>query len=395
MWSSKSLLFYGALPLLLLLCWALLTRDAHSRTLAEDMKGDTSFALKLLIACSEPEDPKNENIVISPVSVFIALAMVGLGSDGKTEEQFQLVLGDSFVNLAQQQSKVLGGMESQITVANAIFQTGLIHEEFSEELAKLFKAEIRSDMNMAAINQWCYEKTSGKIEQVLKDDLDWSTKAVVVNALYLKAMWMKKFDKELTIPGKFDERYDVNYMQKKERMGYFTGKDEKLEFQAVVLPYEKNLEMLVVLPGPKSLLSDVLSSELVHRHIKRERWNYFEVSLTLPRMKLSYEIDLTVVLNRLGLVDAFTEDASFEKMSSTPLHISKVYHKVVMEVDEDGTSGAAVTVVDDEDGCGQSSPCKTMMVDRPFLLIVRTTRRKIIVFEALVKNPMEHGLVET
>jgi len=379
-------LFYGALPLLLLLCWALLAPDAHSRTLAEDIKGHTSFAFNLLEACCKLGDPNNKNIVISPVSVFIAMAMVGLGSDGKTESEFKLVLGDSFVNDAQEQSEKLEGMGSQILLANAIFQTGNIKEGFRKDLEKFFKAESRNDMNMAAINSWCSKKTKEMVKQVLKDELDDSTTAVVVNAIYLKATWKHTFDIEHTKPGLFNEQHHVNYMEQTEWMHYFKSEDSNIE--AVVLPYDKNLEMVVVLPGQNSLWNDVLSRV---PDILKKRWKQVKVTLTLPRMKLSYEIDLAGALYGLGLVDAFTERAaSFKKMSDIQFHISKVIHKVVMEVDEYGTEAAAATAAVGDFRCISNSICATMTVDRPFFLIVRTTTsKKIIVFEALVNNPME------
>jgi len=380
------------MPLFILLCLTLLSRgysvkisDIFQRNGARnpDIEGDTSFALDLLSACSAESQSPTENVVISPVSVFTAMGMVGLGSDGKTQNQFLRVFGDRYQHHAMVQLSALERIESQVTIANAIFQTGDVREEFSNELAHFYKAEVRTDMNKAAINKWCFEKTSGKINQIIGDELDGTTKAVVVNAIYLKAKWKESFDREHSRMGKFNQLHDVYYMKKNSKMDYL----ENHIFQAVGLPYEGNLEMVVVLPKPSSSLDDVMASLANDGQAGLRSFRSQEVSLSLPRMKLEYQIEMADVLKRLGLLDAFNPaEASFPKISDVPLYISNVYHKVIMDVDEEGTVAAAVTAV--KIRSRMKIIRNTMNVNRPFLMIVRTISEHLPVFMALVKKPM-------
>jgi len=111
-----------------------------------------------------------------------------------------------------------------------------------------------------------------------------------------------------------------------------------------------------------------------------------EVSLSLPQMKLAYEIEMTDVLGKLGLHDGFdSKKASFPRISKD-IYISSVYHKVLMDVDEDGTRAAAGTAVE-VDVKGEPG-WTTMDVNRPFLMIIRSTTMKIPVFMAYVKKPV-------
>jgi len=214
--------------------------------------------------------------------------------------------------------------------------------------------------------------------------LDPDTKAVVVNAIYLKAKWEESFAKKLTYRGKFDNKHDVYYMKMKSYMNYLRND----LFQAVRLSYEEHLEMVVVLPHERESLDDVLErlAKENAQALSKKKWTPREIDLSLPQMKLEYEIELADVLKELGLVDAFNGDASFPKISDLKLFIKYVYHKVIMEVDEDGTvAEGATAVVMEEWRCG---PNNCMHVNRPFLMIVRTTEDQIPVFMALVNEPI-------
>jgi len=347
---------------------------------------EINFALRLLDACSDASQSSTENIVISPVSIFTAMGMVGLGSEGNTKQEFLNVFGDEYQQHAVWQVKALERMQSQITVANAIFQTGDVLEKFKKDLKDSYKAEIRDDMTKDAINTWCFEKTNNKIKEIIQEDLDSNTIAVIVSAIYLNAKWKESFDRTLLRTGKFNHgigEYDVTYMKKKSIMNYL---DDSL-FQAVGLPYEGDLEMVVVLPKPSSSLAAVIYKFASDGQIGLENFKSEEVSLSLPKMKLSFRTEMAAVLRKLGLVDAFTLGASFPRISNTQVYISNVYHKVIMNVDEDGTEAAAATGAEVDAKGGSPAVSKTMEVNRPFLVILRTTSGHPV-FMASVKKPI-------
>jgi len=345
--------------------------------------GGEVFAFQLLNACALDNLSPSENLVISPVSIFAAMGMIGLGSQGSTKEQFQNLLGERYVSHAFTQLNALQQIPAQISIANAIFQTGVVREEFTKDLKHFFDAEVRDDMNKDAINRWCAQKTSGKINQLLSDELDETAKAVLVNAVYLKAKWKKSFDKGQSHKGKFNMKHDVFYMKMDSKMRY----TENELFQAVALPYEgDNLEMILVQPQPGVSLKTVVAS-FPKEQSSLKNLRLKEVKLSIPRMKLSYAIEMTNVLKELGLVDAFdAEKAEFPMISETPLYISEVYHKATMDVDEEGTVAAAVTAV--KMMTRSKRITYTMKVNRPFLMILQTTDTQVPVFLALVNKPM-------
>jgi len=176
------------------------------------------------------------------------MGMIGLGSDGDTKTEFLNVFGNEYQEVAVLELNQLKKMKSEITVANAIFQTGDVLPEFKTELKESYGAEIFDVMTKNEINAWCNINTGGMIRWIIGDDLDRNTKAVLANAIDLKARWIEKFNADLSVKGKFEGGVDVIYMNKVSKMNYL----ENDIFQAVGLPYESGLEMVVILPKKKT-----------------------------------------------------------------------------------------------------------------------------------------------
>jgi len=310
------------------------------------------------------------------------MGMIGLGSDGDTKTEFLNVFGNEYQEVAVLELNQLKKMQSELTVANAIFQKEDVLEEFKMELKLSYGAEIFDEMTKNEINDWCNKNTGGMIREIIGDDLNVNTKAVLVNAIYLKARWIESFNAELSEKGKFAGGVDVIYMNKVSKMNYL----ENDIFQAVGLPYEDGLEMVVILPKETRAMDHVFRNLAGNGQAALRNFKSEEVSLSLPQMKLAYEIEMTDVLRELGLHAAFDpKKASFPRISKD-IYISSVYHKVLMDVDEDGTRAAAVTAVEVHE---KGEPkWTTMDVNRPFLMIIRSTTMKIPVFMAWVKKPV-------
>ena len=108
------------------------------------------------------------------------------------------------------------------------------------------------------------------------------------------------------------------------------------------------------------------------------------VDVTMPRFKIetSYD-DLENVLPKLGIKQVFTPDADLGNIASSKLHVGKVIHKVVIEVNEEGTEAAGaggIFVV----GC---PPTVSFTLDRPFFAVVWNWRHRINMFTAYVGSP--------
>ena len=105
-----------------------------------------------------------------------------------------------------------------------------------------------------------------------------------------------------------------------------------------------------------------------------------EVEVFLPRFTLEESYDMEEFLRELGMTDAFEEArADFRGMSSwRGLHLSKVIHKSLVEVTEEGTEAVAATGEDVMTGSLTTIPM--FYADHPFLFFIQHSRTGAILF---------------
>ncbi|MFQ5866019.1 MAG: serpin family protein, partial [bacterium] len=281
-------------------------------------------------------------------------------------------------------------------IANSIwYRQGMTFEEEFINLNKtFFNALVRaldfSDPNSVnIINDWVKENTNGKIEKII-DRIDPGIVMFLINAIYFKGTWTYEFDKELTQDDFFTlpdgSQKACKMMIQTGEFNYFENDD----FQAIDLPYgQGQFSMTIFLPRASKDV-DSLVEEL-----DAQNWNSWlssfsadSVTLQLPKFKLEYEIKLNDVLTALGMGIAFTPGgADFTRMyKAGGLWIDYVKHKTFVEVNEEGTEAAAVTVVAIIRS-GGGPEIKFMRVDRPFVFVIRENHSQTILFMGKMVEP--------
>jgi serine protease inhibitor len=115
---------------------------------------------------------------------------------------------------------------------------------------------------------------------------------------------------------------------------------------------------------------------------------YNRAAVFVPKLKLAYENDLVQSLQSLGILDAFSDQkADFAGMGTAPLNIfiNQLQHKAVLEMDEKGVEGAAVTSI----GFGVNSIPPTFMFNQPFVLVLRHVATNTLVFMGYIADPKQ------
>ncbi|MGO8836774.1 MAG: serpin family protein [Limisphaerales bacterium] len=367
---------------------------------------NTGFAFDLLkqIAGEQP----NANIFISPLSVSTVLQMVANGAAGDTQAEMQRVLKTTGLPaevLAAAVKNLNQSLNSQTNVilnlANAIwFQDGMhLKPGFVATNSRFFQAELapvdfKKPESAQIINDWADNHTHGRIKDVVRWPFDPLTKVILANAIYFKGKWDRPFDKSSTKPRPFHlaggNEKRVPTMWQRGHFSYQEGDS----FQAVRLPYAGGrLQMYLFLPGTNSNPAKFLAG------MDHDTWGDKilpgfrdrEGTLAFPRFKIEYDVLLNDPLKALGIRHAF-EDADFSAMASEPLFVSKVKQKSFVDVNEEGTEAAAVTMVNMV-GAIAMNPLKPfeMIVDRPFFFVIEDSETQSILFMGTVYDPTGQG----
>lgn len=332
---------------------------------------------------------KDANVTVSPYSAGVALSMLMQGAEGETKVELNNALyGCVFTN-----ENIDQGKEIVVKTANSVW----VDDDFSvrntyvDHLSKEYDALVKSlsfadPETVHAINDWCSEQTEGLINGII-DKLTPQMKMVLANALYFKAEWVKKFNAAMTRDAVFHGSKgdsDVPFMSKKDSYMYA----EYYGNQLIELPYAGGkYSMYILLPSKNLDLNEVLSY-LNDSSVKEVigMMDVQQVSLKLPKFKLETEMSLVNTLQHMGVRSAFTSAADLSGISRSPLAVSDILHKTVVDVDENGTEAAAVTAVMMALTSARPSQPKVMEVNRPFIYMIADMETGRVLFSGRVMN---------
>jgi serpin B len=338
----------------------------------------------------------------------MALAMVWNGANGETKSAIQKAMGmDNYkpeeVNAyfkKLREAFIKTDPTVKLAIANSIWsrKNFPVKSEFYNLNKEWYNAEVRElDFSDPAapgiINQWCSDNTNG----LIKDMIESTPSDVImylINALYFKGVWSDEygFKTAATTTESFytnaDKQVKVKMMQQNNQLGYYA--DEYLT--STSLPYGNgSFSMVFILPNPQ------VSSAQAIEHLKQPEYWYscmnpggnYDVNLFIPKFKIEYEKTLNDALKQLGMGIAFSGSADFSGISNVPLQISEVRQKACIEVNEEGSEAAAVTVISIElTSIGPSEPQKvTFRADRPFLFAIKENSTGTVLFMGKIENP--------
>ena len=344
----------------------------------------------------------------SPVSIHLALALVGAGSAGDTLLELQRVLGwPTHANWQQELASFFHGLhaaisagEPMLAVANRVYSKVPVKQQYVQAIQSTFKATIEPLQSAAQVNGFVSETTRGMIPSIVTESIVSNSQLIAVNAVYFKGKWAVKFDEQETRIAEFaSPSYPSTcHMMKTPPTSWFYHEDASAEY--ILLPYadgagrDSSLAALVALPrsgaGNAPLAQDfdwrgVLAA--LQRGQKRKG------TLFMPRFKVETEALLGDAMKAIGVCRAFDDAAEFPMVSDVPLKIDEIIHKVKVEVDEAGTVAAAATAVVACFGAAPRAepPPFQMRCDRPFAFsIVALQPTPLVLFAGTVIEP---GLV--
>lgn len=348
------------------------------------VENSNEFAWKFFKEVSKGEQ---EDVFVSPLSVTYALGMLANGAVGDTQKEilegleFRSGKVDDINSLCHQlmiESPKLD-KSTKVSMANAVVanKNKPLQPDFKNVVEKQYQAlvtnqDFSSPATLSFINQWASDHTQGMVPKIL-ERINPDGVSYLLNALYFKGIWYRQFDKKRTQQESFTQadgkKLSVKMMHQKER--FLAAENDN--YQTVVLPYGNgSYEMVVLLPREGKDLSSLLQTMDAKKWKDNLKNTYSsEVDLKLPRFTSAYTRELNDVLKLLGMNAMFDPSkANLTKMSAVSSFVSMVLQKAKIEVDEEGSKAAAVTVI--ETAPTAVAPSKPILfhANRPFMYAI-------------------------
>lgn len=352
-----------------------------------------------------------DNVLISPLSAAVALGMAAAGANGPTREAILRTLaqdqaGDLQVELIELVARMREpGHAVALDLVNSLWASRALplSQDYARAMTEAYGAEVQNldfeDPHAAEIiNEWAGAATDRRIPTVV-DAVDGAALMYLVNAIFFRAYWIEPFDPGLTTIEPFTtgsgKPLRVPRMRRQDVYPYA----EDRGYQAVSLRCRgSRFDLLIVLPDrhlplpefqrlAKPDLVSTISSSLKKR----------SGLLALPRIRVGYKGDLVRQLTSMGSDLPFRRGADFSGVSAAvgDFWISRVIHNTRLDIDEAGTTAAAVTSIEFSLGAElpddlRSKPFE-MIVNRPFLIVLRDKATEAVLFLGVIGDPGVRG----
>lgn len=359
------------------------------------LSSNSEFAFDIFSRLNEED--KDKSIFISPLSISTALSMTMQGAGTTTREGMMKALkyegidleevNESYKNLLRYMDGVDKKVELDINNSIWIRKGKNIKDDFISVNKDVFNAyvtdlDFSKDDSADKINKWIANSTKNKIEKMIDAPISSDIIMYLINAIYFKGEWTHQFDKKLTFGTKFNtgdgDAKDVMMMSRKGEVEY----GDKGDFKVVRLPYGKGkTSMYCVLPNEGVSINDFIKglNEEKWKEIKESVSKTEDVLLNIPRFKMEYGIKaLNNSLISMGMGEAFSAKADFSGISNG-VSISRVLHKAVIEVNEEGSEAAGVTVVEMKETAFMGDP-PSFIANRPFVFFITKDTMGTILF---------------
>lgn len=373
-----------------------------SATESEIIKMQSDFAFKLFGAKEKSNTSKNENTVISPLSVNLCMSMLMNGATGEAKNELKNVLCspelsvDEVNELNLRLVNELTGVDNTVNFmsANSLwsnlgidFQPTFVTVNNRFYKAEAYQTDLNSSESMIMINQWVAEHTKNQIKEVFSSAP--GGEICLVNTIYFNGGWSTGFNTNSTTEQSF-KNIDGSTGTAEMMSGSFTGirfhKNSK--YSIVSLPYGNGaFNFYAILPDASQDFGDFLQSldAANWKTIKNEMKEQDIVSIRMPKFKISTTWnDIRKTLKDIGISKIFAGEEVLNGMCTKDIPGSSLFIKqhAALDVSEEGTEGSAATLIrmvtTSEDG--NYSMKYDIDLNRPYIYIIEEISTDAIIF---------------
>ncbi|XP_063224204.1 serine protease inhibitor 88Ea-like [Bacillus rossius redtenbacheri] len=374
-------------------------------------RGQQAFSLDLMRTVSKAS---KDNMFFSPSSIYNALLLPYFGAANQTEKSLRQILRipDSQDKLSIMQAyrlekffqamRATNGSDSyELRSPSRVFaSSGLRLRQCMLQLFEddLVRVDFAADPGAARlqVNSWVEAQTRGNIKDLLQQGaVTPSTELVLVNAAYFKGLWQAQFLPENTRKEVFfispSEKTLVSMMKQKGVFNHLVS--ERLGAYILELPYKgKDVSMFVFLPpfmksDAVDSLIQRLDADALAEVVSEDGLQAQEMEVALPRFSAEQELELSPILEKMGVGDLFKPTADLSGLTEGQgVQLNEAVHKARIDVDEKGTEAAAATALL---FYRSSRPLKLthFVCNHPFVYLLFDRVSQTVLFSGVYRRP--------
>lgn len=363
-------------------------------------ESSADFALKLFRATARGE----ENALVSPLSVMLALAMTTNGAKGETKAQMEALLGggmdieDLNGYLYTYMKSLPSSEKAKLALANSVWfrdtESLDVRAAFLQKNADYYSADVYKapfdKKTCDDINRWIEENTDGMIKKML-DSIDDDAVMYLINTVLFDAEWQNVYFEDKIRDGFFTtadgKRRNVTMMHSDETNFIDDGKAT-----GFIKPYKDGYSFAAFLPNEGVSLDSYLDSMTGAGFLAAVKGAKKEtVIAAMPKFEYGYKTTMKDILKSLGMTVPFDkEKADFSDLAVSRngnIYIGQVIHQTYISVGEKGTRAGAATIVRMD---GAAAPGEvdyhTVTLDRPFVYAIIDNATGLPVFIGTVTD---------
>lgn len=348
------------------------------RQAARDVPDIAAFVNSLFETAYED----GENLVFSPVNIYIALAMLAEITEGETRREIMDALGAEsiealreYVKSALSAETVDDGATSCLFGNSFWLRDGFPYKDAALDalrdiyFADSFSGDPADPDYSEALRSWLDEHTKGLLkDSVSNEKLDIDLVIALASTVYFKAAWSHEFSENLNTNEIFhaaDGDAEAEFMHCSEDMWVIRGNS----FIAV----KKNLSgfdggMWLILPNEGAELSEALAE---WNGASFEQGFLHRVDLSMPKLDVSSDFDLMPSLEKLGIKLVSSGNGDFSPLTDREgILLSEAKHAARLTADEMGVEAAAYTLLVATEGMAMPTEAINVKLDRPFLFVL-------------------------
>ena len=354
-------------------------------------------------------DAGNDNIVYSPLSLYMALGMSAEITDGNTRQQILDALAqDDIKTLRSHARSIWQANYIDDGIAKCVLATSLwmnnkltynkntVDTLASNYYSSVFTGDPGSEEYNKLLREWLNEQTDGLLEDYVSGvEMPPETVLALAATVNYSGKWDSKFLKEYNEQGVFhtpNGDVQCEFMNKSSTTDYFWGD----KFSSVTLDLEENGQMRLILPdediSAEELWNDkeAMDYMLMGKDTEYTKCEHVLVDLSVPKFDVSSKIDLEDGLHELGITDIFDSaksDFTLLTDSVDAVRLDKAEQAARVVIDEEGCKAAAYTFILNAGGALPTEKVD-FVLDRPFIFeIISATGLPL--FVGIINNPVQ------